>query len=169
VLRSDHNIESKSEKVGAESEMSVKSDSEKVVAVPRPKAPALRVLLVDDVPSCRKLLSKLLQTENVVTEEAKDGVEAVDKMRLSFASGELFDGVFMDASMPKMNGLEATRQIRELGYVGKIYGVTGNALAEDVADFIRHGADAVRIKPVSKVGILEMLKGAYDSYCILLL
>jgi CheY-like chemotaxis protein len=68
--------------------------------------------------------------------------------------------------MPKMNGLEATRQIRELGYVGKIYGVTGNALAEDVADFIRHGADAVRIKPVSKVGILEMLKGAYFTVVV---
>ena len=49
--------------------------------------------------------------------------------------------------MPRMRGTEATQRIRQLGYNGVIIGVTGNALPEDVKDFIDHGADAVIPKP----------------------
>ena len=49
--------------------------------------------------------------------------------------------------MPRMRGTEAAQRIRELGYMGIIIGVTGNALPEDVKDFIDHGADAVIPKP----------------------
>ena len=49
--------------------------------------------------------------------------------------------------MPRMRGTEAAQRIRELGYKGIIIGVTGNALPEDVKDFIDHGADAVIPKP----------------------
>ena len=49
--------------------------------------------------------------------------------------------------MPRMRGTEATKKIRDLGYKGIIIGVTGNALPEDVKDFIDHGADTVIPKP----------------------
>ena len=49
--------------------------------------------------------------------------------------------------MPRMRGTEAAQRIRQLGYNGVIIGVTGNALPEDVKDFIDHGADAVIPKP----------------------
>lgn len=117
------------------------------------------MLIVDDVQTCRKMLSRLLGSENVATEEAKDGVEAVDMVKASVDNGIPYDGILMDASMPKMTGLEATRIIRGMGFQGKIFGVTGNALAEDVNDFISHGADAVHIKPVSKERLLALLEG----------
>lgn len=61
----------------------------------------------------------------------------------------LCDAVCMDASMPVLDGYEATRRLRgELGYDGVIVGVTGNALAEDQAAFMRAGADKVHLKPV---------------------
>ena len=46
-----------------------------------------------------------------------------------------------------MRGTEAAQLIRQLGYNGVIIGVTGNALPEDVKDFIDHGANAVIPKP----------------------
>ena len=105
------------------------------------------------------MLSRLLVPENVDTDEAKDGVEAVEMVKNSLDSGTPYDGILMDASMPKMTGLEATKIIRGMGFRGKVFGVTGNALAEDVNDFISHGADAVHIKPVSKGQLLTLLDG----------
>ena len=55
----------------------------------------------------------------------------------------------MDSSMPFMGGLQATKKIRELGYKGKIFGVTGNAFQSDIEEFIAHGADEVLVKPLS--------------------
>jgi CheY-like chemotaxis protein len=49
--------------------------------------------------------------------------------------------------MPRVRGPEATKQIRALGYKGIIVGVTGNALPEDVKEFIDLGADIVLPKP----------------------
>lgn len=49
--------------------------------------------------------------------------------------------------MPNMRGTEATKNIRELGYCGVIIGITGNALPEDVREFMDHGADGVVPKP----------------------
>ena len=46
-----------------------------------------------------------------------------------------------------MRGTEATSKIRALGFEGIVIAVTGNALPEDVEDFLNHGADAVMPKP----------------------
>ena len=48
-----------------------------------------------------------------------------------------------------MKGTVATKMIREMGYDGKIFGVTGNALQSDIDEFMSHGADEVMIKPLS--------------------
>ena len=55
----------------------------------------------------------------------------------------------MDSSMPFMDGTMATKLIRELGYKGKIFGITGNAFQSDIDEFIAHGVDEVLIKPLS--------------------
>ena len=49
--------------------------------------------------------------------------------------------------MPRLNGPRAAQQIRALGYEGIIVGITGKILAEDVRDFVDHGADMVLGKP----------------------
>ena len=50
--------------------------------------------------------------------------------------------------MPKMNVLEATIAIRELGYIGKIIGLTGNTLESDKANFLKAGVNHVLFKPL---------------------
>lgn len=49
--------------------------------------------------------------------------------------------------MPRMRGTEATAKIRKLGFRGLIVGITGNALDDDVKDFMDHGANKVMTKP----------------------
>ena len=57
--------------------------------------------------------------------------------------------------MPVLCGPSAAKKMREIGYRGLIFGATGNALPEDIRDYINHGADHVLIKPISLLGFKE--------------
>jgi CheY-like chemotaxis protein len=126
----------------------------------------LHLLLVDDVPSCRKMLARLLMTELCVCDEAKDGVEAVAKVKAAILSGYLYDGIFMDASMPNMTGSDATQAIRALGYEGRIFGVTGNSLPEDVEEFLFKGADEVKVKPLRREDMSYLVRGELSLWVV---
>lgn len=108
----------------------------------------LRVLIVDDVVLCRKMHGKLLRNWFGELIEASNGSEAVDIVADSIKTGRVIHGIIMDNSMPLMPGTTATKRIRELGYRGKIFGVTGNGLQADVDDFLSHGANEVLVKPL---------------------
>ena len=61
--------------------------------------------------------------------------------------------------MPKMNGKEAVLTIRGLGFLGKIYGCTGNTSNDEVDSFIANGADRVFMKPLDDKSFRSILKG----------
>lgn len=109
----------------------------------------LRVLVVDDVATNRKLLSRLIQNHGHVTDEAKDGQEAVAKVRSAMERGIRYDSILMDYEMPVMKGPEAAKEIRTLGCDSFLVGITGNVLADDVSFFMSCGANAVLPKPVN--------------------
>eukprot|EP01035_Chromulina_nebulosa_P025498 gene25498-biopygen16487 len=112
------------------------------------------VLVVDDVPSNRKMLMALLQ-KNGATEvdTAENGLEAVET---ALANLQKYDIIFMDNLMPVMNGPEAARRLREEGFGSLVIGVTGNALDADVNEYLSAGADMVLGKPV-KMSMLKMV------------
>ena len=116
-----------------------------------------RLLVVDDVVMCRKLHSKTMARYCDEVEEASNGVEAVSAVHHSISSGRPYDCILMDSSMPFMDGLEATKRIRSLGYTGKLFGVTGNALPSDIDNFRCAGADSIFIKPLTKENIVDIL------------
>ena len=123
----------------------------------------LRVLIVDDVLTCRKLHRRLLSPFCSEIIEANDGREAVEMMRKFMKEDRRIDGLIMDNSMPNMNGTEAAWLIRGLGYRGKIFGVTGNAFLKDVKEFVSHGADEVLIKPL-KSDLYEYVAREFSSW-----
>jgi CheY-like chemotaxis protein len=88
--------------------------------------------------------------------EADDGQQAVAMVRASW-SGAMgpYTAICMDNEMPVMSGREATSTLRRMGYSGVIVGVTGSALAEDVAAFIQSGANSVVTKPVHVPTLLD--------------
>jgi DNA-binding NarL/FixJ family response regulator len=95
----------------------------------------LRILVVDDHPVVRRGLRSLLGSHPgwEVVDEAGDGVEAVDK------SGQLVpDVVVLDISMPKMNGLEACRMIRQNNPQSEVLIVTQH----DSPQMMREAGDA---------------------------
>mmetsp|Transcript_9290 Transcript_9290/g.9368 ORF Transcript_9290/g.9368 Transcript_9290/m.9368 type:complete len:126 (+) Transcript_9290:2175-2552(+) len=101
--------------------------------------------------------------------EAEDGQEAVEKVKMSMKKENketCINLILMDSMMPVMDGLEATKEIRDVGYKGLIIGVTGNVTADDIESFLKHGADAVLPKPLDVDGfdvVVERLLPAMIS------
>jgi CheY-like chemotaxis protein len=111
-----------------------------------------RVLVVDDTPSCRKIVSRLLKSKGFVCNEAENG-EVCVKMVLS---GEYeYDFILLDFEMPVMNGPTAARKLREAKSEVLIIGLTGNVLPEDKEYFLDHGANAVLFKPLVLQDLLD--------------
>jgi len=110
----------------------------------------LRILVVDDTALSRKMQCRLLKKRCECCIEAEDGQQAVDIIRENMKhveEGSTIDLILMDSVMPVLTGNEAVRQIRNLGYEGMIFGVTGNVAQDDVDAFIASGADVVLPKP----------------------
>ena len=81
-----------------------------------------------------------------ICHEADDGESAIEAVRIADCP---YDIVLMDNQMSRMTGAVATRIIRHsMGFHGIILGVTGNAMQDDIKDFIESGADDVIIKPL---------------------
>lgn len=121
----------------------------------------IRLLLVDDSFTCRKMTTRLLHKFSIDCVEASSGEDAVIKVKESMHKNNLrFDGVIMDSEMPKMNGKEAVLTIRGLGFLGKIYGCTGNTSNDEVDSFIANGADRVFMKPLDDKSFRSILKGS---------
>jgi CheY-like chemotaxis protein len=116
---------------------------------------ARHVLVVDDAPSNRKLVSRLLKAKGYICHEAENGADCV-KMVLS---GEHpYELILMDYEMPVLNGPLACQQLRDHRCDLLIIGVTGNVLPEDKAYFIGHGANAVLTKPLNLPELLELIE-----------
>ena len=121
-----------------------------------PEKKTMRVLVVDDVSSNRRLLGRLLKNRGHTVDEADDGVVAVEMLANSVRQGTPYDTVLMDYEMPRMNGPEAAKRIRQDGSNVFLVGVTGNLLPEDIRHFRSCGADAVLGKPFSMIELEEL-------------
>jgi signal transduction histidine kinase/CheY-like chemotaxis protein len=116
----------------------------------------LKILLVDDSKSNRKLLDRLMTMRGHRCEQADDGHKGVEMTMRAESFGQPYDLIFMDYEMPTMNGPEAVQQIRGQGSDVYIIGLTGNVMADDVKYFHICGANAVFPKPF-KVREFEQL------------
>jgi PAS domain S-box-containing protein len=98
-----------------------------------PRLPGLRILLVEDNPVNQRVARELLQAEGAQVTLASQGREGVDCLLRSLVDGPLFDLVLMDLQMPVMDGLQATRLIREQPGLQTlpVIAMTANAMAED--------------------------------------
>ena len=103
-----------------------------------------RILIVDDEPVNREVALMQLEAVDLVADAAEDGVEAV-----ALAQKNAYAAILMDMQMPNLNGLDATREIRQLaGYRSTpIIAMTANAFAEDKALCIEAGMNYFLTKP----------------------
>ena len=115
----------------------------------------IMVLIVDDHPINRMLLSEQLGTLGYQVKTAQDGVDA-----LNVLSRNNIDIVLTDVNMPNMDGYRLTQRLRQLGHVFPVVGVTANALAEEKQRCMDAGMDNCLSKPVT----LDVLKTTLGIY-----
>lgn len=114
-----------------------------------------RVLLVDDNDINRRVANQILTKSGCHVTEAADGFSAI-----KLVSDENFDLIFMDIQMPKMDGIEATRQIKELdrSSLPPIVAMTAYSMEEDRAKFLSQGLDDYLAKPIKANSLIEKVK-----------
>lgn len=116
-----------------------------------------RVLLTDDAPANRELMSIILGTLGLEVQTACNGVEAVTAV-----SREHFDLVLMDVHMPEMDGLAATREIRRMHKHEArrlpVLALTANVRADQIAKCMEAGMDGHLSKPIQVSELAAALK-----------
>ena len=121
----------------------------------------VRVLIADDHQVVREGLQMILADsdgEIVVVGEASDGEEAV-----RLATSTKPDVVLMDLSMPRVDGLEATRRLRDAGIESRVLILTSFAEGEGVRDAVRAGVTGYLMKDVLKAELLAAIRLAADG------
>jgi PAS domain S-box-containing protein len=125
----------------------------------RPPLRRLRILLVEDNPVNQRLAVSVLEKQGHAVAVAGNGRQA-----LAALEGEAFDVVLMDIQMPEMDGLEATRQIRqteqETGRHTPVIAMTACAMKGDRQRCLASGMDGYVSKPVRSGELLEALEAA---------
>ena len=110
-----------------------------------------KTLIVEDYETNRDIARHHLEKAGCSVILASDGIEALEYLK---DSKEDVDLIFMDMHMPRMDGLEATRQIRSLGIDTPIIGMTASAYAEDRVRCLDAGMDDFLTKPLRRGGLL---------------
>jgi len=112
------------------------------------------VLIVDDVKSNLFVARGLLTPYGLQIDAIDNGVEAVEKIK----NGNVYDIIFMDHMMPVMDGIEAVKIIREMGYTRPIVALTANAISGQAQMFLENGFDAFISKPIDSRKLNSILK-----------
>lgn len=116
-----------------------------------------KIIIAEDSSVIQNLTKKILQIQNYEITSVKNGEEVIAQLN----SGE-FDLILMDINMPKMDGMECSRQIRSMNDKSKsnipIIAITGNAMNYSDQDFKEVGINEYVPKPLNFDILVDMVK-----------
>ena len=124
-----------------------------------------RILLAEDNDLNAEITMEVLKDIDLVVERAEDGQRCVEM--IDAAPAGYYDLILMDIQMPRMNGYEATRIIRQMKDKEKanitILAMTANAFEEDKREAIESGMNAHLSKPIEVEKLIKTLKRRLNS------
>jgi len=133
-----------------------------VLTMAKPRNAHLRncVVLVDDEPSIRETVAFILDAEGVEVATAPDGVEGLAKIRTLRPKV-----VLLDVMMPRMNGYEVCRAIRQDSNLLGTYIIvlTAKGQKSDEAEALSVGADLYLSKPFDDEVVLKVIRQVFDG------
>jgi putative nucleotidyltransferase with HDIG domain len=110
-------------------------------------------LIVDDDKAVRETLSEILTEEGYIIELASNGIEAIRKVKK-----ERFDAVFSDVWMPKMNGIDLLKKVKEYDFTIPVAMITGYPDIKVAVEAIKEGASDFITKPIRIDQVLVVMK-----------
>lgn len=113
----------------------------------------MHVLIVEDEPEMAKLLSRGLEEEQFEVSVARDGRSA-----LEMSSAKPYDVILLDIMLPKMNGLEVARQLRDRQQETPVLMLTARDSLHDIVKGLDSGADDYLTKPFSFLELLARIR-----------
>jgi len=121
----------------------------------------IRVLVVDDFGPWRRFVCSALQKnpELQIVGEASDGLEAVQK-----ASELLPDLIVLDLGLPKLNGIEAARQIRKKSSESKILFVSQESSADVIQAALNAGGSGYVLKTRAEMDLLSAVEAVLAGH-----
>jgi len=117
----------------------------------KPEKP--KVLIVDDESDIRTLMRAVLTVTGYIVEDARDGVEATERL-----AEHDFDLVISDIYMPRMDGIQLLRNMRENGIHLPVIIVTASTAEKDILEGYNWGADYYITKPFDNERLLELVE-----------
>ena len=136
-----------------EESTSINNDCRLATETPTQDEQPERVLIVDDGETNRKLVQLMLEKRGITTTTASDGREGVDEIL-----NNDFDLVLMDMQMPVLDGIAATRELRERGVDIPIIALTANAMRVDRQQCLDAGCNGYVTKPIQAQRLLEAMQ-----------
>ncbi len=118
----------------------------------------MNVLLVDDEKHFREILVKRLSQRGIIALQASDGEEA-----LRLLEEKPVDVIVMDVKMPRMNGIETLRHVKEQYPATEVIMLTGHASTRDGVDGIKAGAFDYLTKPIEFEQLLRKIRQAQNK------
>jgi len=121
------------------------------------------ILVADDTQMNQIVISKLLDKMKISHIVVNNGQEAVD----TFLSGKYHFGlILMDIQMPIMDGIHATRIIRERNKNIPIYGITANIMKDEQEECLNIGMNGIIIRPISQQNLKKTVQEVLSkSFC----
>lgn len=114
----------------------------------------ISVLVVDDNEINLMLMEDILDVMDIKqVKTLESGIEAIKEIE----NNQNYDVVVMDICMPVMDGYEASKQLRKIGYEGRIIALTANQLSKDDSKFQEAMMDDILLKPVDLMMIQKVL------------
>ncbi len=117
-----------------------------------------RILVADDSPMVCHLIAAKLKRFCIRVDVVADGLQAVAAVLECLSGSTPFELILMDAKMPNMDGLDATRRIRESGFTGPVIAMTASDLDEDRTAAIEAGSNDFVLKPFNWLTLFTKMR-----------
>lgn len=111
-----------------------------------------KILIAEDNQMNQELIKEIFKKSNINIVIVENGLLAIQKVKK-----ESFDLILMDIQMPKMNGLEAAKKIRELNFTLPIIAMTANAMESDKKKSLESGMNEHLSKPINPKELFKLI------------
>ncbi len=122
-----------------------------------------QILLAEDNPDNQLLIGSFLEKLGALVTFADNGKQAVDLALAGVRQGKPFDVVLMDMHMPALDGIQATRQLREQGYQRPIIALTADAMTDDKQKCLAAGCNDYATKPIQRRRLVAQIAAQLDK------